>query len=201
MKIAANKKRSLALAVSTTVAFFASPLVATNARAADLPTLNAVALFNGQKEAGNTGLARKTKSVDVRAANPGEVIVTIIKGQGKETQSPPAAEGDMVVRNRCEETGNEEILIPAKKFAPRYEGPLGDGSLPGWQTYRPRGKMMGYFIVPESVGAFQFEAPWGEMMKAQPGDAIVQDPQDASDTYRVAEAAFKCTYEVVEPAR
>lgn len=60
---------------------------------------------------------------------------------------------------------------------------------------------MGYFTVPKSVGSFQFKAPWGEMMQARPGDAIVQDPEDAKDTYRVAEAAFKCTYEVVEKAR
>ncbi len=171
------------------------------AHAEGVKTIDVVAFFTAQKEAGTTGMARKTMVVDVRPAKPGEVIVTFIKGQGKETQSPPAVEGDMVVRNRCEETGNEEILVSAEKFAPRYEGPVGDGFAPGWQTYRPRGKMMGYFTVGESVGAFQFVAPWGEMMQARPGDAIVQDPENANDTYRVAEAAFKCTYEVVEAAK
>lgn len=175
---------------------FAGLVVAAHAQG--VKTIDVVAFFTAQKEAGTTGMARKTKAVDVRPAKPGEVIVTFIKGQGKETQSPPAVEGDMVVRNRCEETGNEEILVPAEKFAPRYEGPAGDGFASGWQTYRPRGKMMGYFTVGESVGAFQFVAPWGEMMQARPGDAIVQDPENAKDTYRVAEAAFNCTYEVVE---
>jgi hypothetical protein len=33
-------------------------------------------------------------------------------------------------------------------------------------------------------------------MVARPGDAIVQDPANPSDTYRIAGAAFACTYEV-----
>ena len=36
-----------------------------------------------------------------------------------------AATGDMVVRNRCPESGNEEFLVPSAKFASRYEGPTG----------------------------------------------------------------------------
>jgi hypothetical protein len=38
-------------------------------------------------------------------------------------------------------------------------------------------------------------------MVALPGDAIVQVPTDESDTYRVAEAAFHCTYEIINPAK
>ena len=45
------------------------------------------------------------------------------RGQG--AQSPPAQPGDMVVRNRCPESGNEEILVTAAKFAERYEGRSG----------------------------------------------------------------------------
>ena len=52
-----------------------------------------------------------TKPVDVRPAEAGEVVVTIIKGEGKETESPPAKPGDMVVRNRGPETGNEPARI------------------------------------------------------------------------------------------
>ena len=82
---------------------------------------------------GGDGLARKTKIVDVREATPGEVVVTIIKGEGKETQSPPAKAGDMVVRNRCPESGNEEFLVPSAKFAARYEGPTGPAGDGGWR--------------------------------------------------------------------
>jgi hypothetical protein len=39
-------------------------------------------------------------------------------------------------------------------------------------------------------------------MVARPGDTIVQDLNNAKDTYRIAKAAFACTYEVLrEPQR
>src|SRR5262245_26299443 len=87
-------------------------------------TVDAVAYFQHIQDTRGAGLSRKTKPVDARPATPGEVIVTIIKGEGKETQSPPAKPGDMVVRNRCPETGNEEILVAAETFARRYQGPI-----------------------------------------------------------------------------
>ena len=49
-------------------------------------------------------------------------------------------------------------------------------------------------------GSFTFTAPWGEPMVARPGDAIVRSPQDPADTYRIAAAAFACTYEILRPA-
>ncbi len=158
------------------------------------------ALFAKAEADGRVGAARKTKPVDVRAATPGEIVVTIIAGEGKETQSPPAAAGDMVVRNRCPETGNEEILVSAAKFAQRYEGPIGDADAQGWAPYRPRGVEMLYLTLGADEGPFSFTAPWGEPMVARPGDAIVQDPSDRADTYRIAAAAFACTYEILRPA-
>src|SRR5687767_12781475 len=104
-------------------------------------------LFAKAEQEGRVGLARKTKTVDVRPARPGEVVVTVIAGEGKETQSPPAQAGDMVVRNRCAETGNEVILVTASKFAERYEGPTGPADAEGWRAYRPRGVEMLYFTV------------------------------------------------------
>ena len=160
-------------------------------------TVDVVAYFSQAQGAQGAGLARKTKPVDVRPAKPGEVIVTVIKGEGKETQSPPAKAGDMVVRNRCPETGNEEILVSAASFADRYEGPIGDAGADGWLPYRPRGVEMRFVVVSEQDGAFVFTAPWGQSMVAKPGDSIVQDVRDASDTYRVARAAFACTYQVI----
>ena len=148
------------------------------------------------------GLARKSKPVDVRPAKPGEIIVTMIKGEGKETQSPPAKPGDMVVRNRCPETGNEQFLVPAASFVERYEGPMGAPDADGWLPYRPRGVQIRFVMVTEQDGSFNFIAPWGERMIARPGDAIVQDLNNPKDTYRVAKAAFTCTYEVLrEPQR
>lgn len=159
--------------------------------------VDVVAYFQRAYETSGAGLARKTKPVDVRPAKPAEVIVTMIRGEGKETQSPAAKPGDMVVRNRCPETGNEEFLVTAESFYRRYEGPIGSGARDGWLPYRPLGIPMRFVVVEEQDGEFAFIAPWGERMVARPGDAIVQDPNNAKDTYRVAKVAFACTYEVV----
>jgi hypothetical protein len=158
------------------------------------------AMFDQAEREARVGVARKTMPVDVRPAEPGEVVVTVIAGEGKETQSPPAEPGDMVVRNRCPATGNEEILVSGAKFAQRYEGPVGPADDRGWAPYRPRGVEMRYFIVRRADGSFSFTAPWGEPMIARPGDAIVQSPDDPRDTYRIAAAAFECTYEILRPA-
>jgi hypothetical protein len=158
------------------------------------------AMFDQAEREARVGLARKTMPVDVRPAEPGEVVVTVIAGEGEETRSPPAQPGDMVVRNRCPETGNEAILVSAGKFAERYEGPVGLADADGWQAYRPRGIEMRYFVVRAADGDFTFIAPWGEPMVARPGDAIVRNPQDPADTYRIAAAAFACTYEILQPA-
>ena len=161
--------------------------------------IDVVAWFEKVSAQTGAGLARKTKPVDARPAKSGEVVVTVIKGEGKETQSPPAKPGDMVVRNRCEPTGNEEILVKSETFAKRYQGPIGRWAAHGWRAYQPRGVAMRFVIVREGDGTFTFDAPWGERMIARAGDAIVQDPKRPKDTYRIAKAAFDCTYEVVKP--
>ena len=157
------------------------------------------AFFQKARDAGREGLARKTKIVDVRAAKPGEVIVTIIKGEGEETRSKPAKDGDRVVRNRCPETGNEEFLVSASVFGKRYEGPVADPGADGWAPYRPVGVELRFVEVTDEDGAFTFTAPWGENMVARPGDAIVQDAANPKDTYRVQKASFACTYEILRP--
>ena len=156
-----------------------------------------IAYFENARAEGRDGIARKTRTVDVRPSTPGEVIVTTIRGEGKETQSAPAKPGDMVVRNRCPETGNEEILVAAGNFAKRYEGPIGAAGLDGWVPYLPQGVPMRFVVVRELDGEFTFVAPWGEKMIARPSDVIVQDVRNERDTYRIQKAAFACTYEVV----
>ena len=168
--------------------------------AASAADVDVQALFAKAQSDGRVGAARKTKPVDVRPAQPQEVVVTEIAGEGKETRSPPAKPGDMVVRNRCPETGNEEILVSAAKFAQRYEGPVGDAGADGWLPYRPKGVEMLYLTLRADEGPFTFTAPWGKAMVAKPGDAIVQDPNNSVDTYRIAAAAFACTYEIIRPA-
>ena len=160
--------------------------------------VDVVAYFQRIESIRGAGQAQKTKPVDARAAAPGEIIVTVIKGEGKETQSPPAKPGDMVVRNRCPETGNEEFLVSSESFSRKYQGPIGAAARDGWLPYRPRAIPMRFVVVAEQDGQFTFTAPWGESMVARPGDAIVQDPDNAKDTYRVAREAFACTYEVLQ---
>lgn len=181
--------------VMSTACLTMATIIAANAAEVDVQ-----ALFAKAEGDGRVGAARKTKPVDVRPAETGEIVVTIIAGEGKETQSPPAAAGDMVVRNRCPETGNEEILVSAAKFVQRYEGPIGEADAQGWAPYRPKGVEMLYLTLAANEGPFSFTAPWGEPMMARPGDAIVQDPNNPADTYRIAAAAFACTYEVLRPA-
>ena len=99
-----------------------------------------VALMERALVDGKTGTARKTKLVDARPAKVGEIIVTAIKGEGKETQSPPAKKGDWVVRNRCPETGNEQYLVTADRFTDRYRMTGAPVSAHGWREYRPIGR-------------------------------------------------------------
>jgi hypothetical protein len=177
-------------------------LLGVETMAAELPERDVHILFDSAEAAGRVGLARKTRPVDARPARPGEIVVTRLTGEGNETRSKPAEQGDWVVRNRSPTTGNEEYLVKANAFAERYEGPLSlaDGGI--WQAFRPRGSEMRFFVVSDSDGAFQFSAPWGELMPALPGDAIVRDPKAPKDTYRVAKAAFAGSYEITKlPAR
>jgi hypothetical protein len=134
----------------------------------------------------------------VRPARPGEVVVTVIAGEGKETQSRPAEKGDWVVRNRCKATGNEEYVVAAARFRDRYQGTGKAAEEDGWREYRPVGKVMRFFVLKPDHGEFVFTAPWGERMVAKPGDAIVQDPGNTEDTYRVAAASFACSYELLD---
>ena len=44
------------------------------------------AMFDQAERDAQVGIARKTRPVDVRPANPGEVVVTVIAGEGKEAE-------------------------------------------------------------------------------------------------------------------
>ena len=156
-----------------------------------------VALMERALVDGKTGTARKTKLVDARPAKVGEIIVTAIKGEGKETQSPPAKKGDWVVRNRCPETGNEQYLVTADRFTDRYRMTGAPVSAHGWREYRLIGRSVRFHVLPPGTAPFTFVAPWGEPMVARAGDALVQDPKNDKDVYRVAALSFACTYEIV----
>lgn len=171
-----------------------------------LPQKERIAYFTQAMQTGITGVAIKTKPVLARPAQEGEIITTIIKGEGIETVSEPAKAGDWVVKNICPETGNEEILVRKTKFAQRYntaeKSEINLASYPrDYQPFTPKGIEMNYFIVPESTPPFTMKAPWGELQRFQSGDAVVQSTTDNQDIYRIQKAAFECTYTILKPAR
>ncbi len=167
----------------------------------DLPRLSQIELFAKAKGANLTGTAHKTRAVDARPAREGEVVVTVIPGEGVETTSKPAEAGDWVVRSRCvaDNAANPQILVKSSRFPERYGPAKSRPDAQGFQEFHPSGQEMEFFFVAEATGAFQFVAPWGTPMVAKLGDAIVQIPGDPDDTYRIARAEFDCTYEVTKP--
>jgi hypothetical protein len=154
-------------------------------------------LVDRARAEGRTGLARKSRAVDVRPARVGEVIVTVIAGEGRETQSHPAAAGDWVVRNRIAETGDEQYLVDGGEFQERYRLADQPPGADGWRKALPLGQTVRYFVVSPEQGEFSFGAPWGEPMVARPGDAIVQDHDNPRNVWRVAAAAFAGSYELL----
>ncbi len=173
---------------------------APSATLGDLPRRDVHALFAAAEAAGRVGVGRKTRPVDARPARPGEVVVArIARRRGPGNQEQAGGRRRWVVRNRCPGTGDEECLVKTRTFAARYEGPLSAPDAEGWREFRPRGPELRFLLVSEREGGFRFTAPWGEEMPARLGDAIVRDPGRPEDTYRVAAAAFACTYEVVAP--
>ncbi len=164
-----------------------------------LPVKDRMEYFAEATEAGRAGVAQKTAPVTARLAVAGETVVSTLEGDGIETISSPAEEGDMVVRNDCGGS-QEEILVSEEKFPTRYGEPQAEPDANGYRPYLPLGERMNYINVPAEEPAFAMEAPWGEMMVVKPGDVIVQIPSDTQDIYRIYGPAFSCTYEVVEPA-
>ena len=86
--------------------------------------------------------------------------------------------------------------MSADKFIEKYDRTGTAPGRDGWQEFQPVGKDVRALVLTPEDGSFSFTAPWGEPMVAHPGDAIVQDLEDEKDVYRVAKAAFGCTYEV-----
>lgn len=151
-------------------------------------------------DAGNrTGVARKTRDVLARPAVPGEIVVTLIRGEGEETRSKPAEAGDWVVQNICDATGNEEILVKKTAFTRRYGSALTPSDSGNRQRFRPQGEPMDYLVITQEK-PFVIIAPWGEKQRVMKGDVLLRSRQDPQDSYRIQKAAFDCTYQVITSA-
>ncbi|HGJ5892021.1 MAG TPA: hypothetical protein ACHBZA_12130 [Arsenophonus apicola] len=165
------------------------------------PTKDIVAYFKQAQQEGLTGIAQKSKSVYARLATPGEIIKTIIKGVGTELISPPAQEGDWVVENICPATGNEQYLVEEAKFHQYYHDPVTVLGKPNYLRFIPTGKMMNYFIVPETESAFTFINSWGKKQLLRAGDIVIQPVSQPQNFYRVPKQSFLCTYNIVVTAQ
>lgn len=162
-----------------------------------LPVQDRSQLFSDAGE--RTGIARKTREVLARPAVPGEIVVTIIRGEGEETRSKPSEAGDWVVQNICEATGNEEILVKKMAFTRRYGNALTLPDNENRQRFRPQGEPMDYLVITQEE-PFVIIAPWGEKQRVMKGDVLLRSRHDPQDSYRIQKAAFNCTYQVITPA-
>ncbi|MFV9998233.1 MAG: hypothetical protein AB8W37_12770 [Arsenophonus endosymbiont of Dermacentor nuttalli] len=118
-------------------------------------------------------MRKKSKSIYARLATPGEVIETTIKGVGTEAISPPAQDGDWVVENICPATGNEQYLVEKDKFHQNYHDPVTVLGKPNYLRFIPTGKMMNYFIVPETESSFTFINSWGKKQLLRVGVIVI----------------------------
>lgn len=139
-------------------------------------------LFKEAERDGRVHSYKKYGVVQVKLANVGERIVTIINGK-KETENV-ATEGSVIVVN----PGGERYIISRNKFDERYKGtPTKE-----WTTAIAKGRCRAFRYTGDS---FSFLAPWEEKMIVDSGDYIVQSKEgDYNDIYRIAQEAFKQTY-------
>lgn len=110
------------------------------------------------------------------------------------------------MQNICPETGNEEILVKKAKFAQRYntteKNEINLVSYPNdYQPFYPKRDRNELFYCAGIYNCFAMKAPWGELQRFQPGDAVVQSTTDNQDIYRIQKAAFECTYTILKPAK
>ena len=156
------------------------------------------AMFEQAAREARLGLARKT----IRSTSGRRRPARSWSPRSPARARRPGARGRSRVTGgpqRCPATGNEAILVSAAKFAERYEGPMGPGcrGLAALPAARHRDAVFRF-----AAGRWQLHlhGPLGRAEAARPGDAIVRSPQDPADTYRIAAAAFACTYEILRPA-
>ena len=136
---------------------------------------------------------QKNKNVLARRAQAGELIATHT-ADGLETINT-AGEGDFIVRNQT--AAGEEYVVPAHKFAQRYELYRTTGG--EWLEYVSKGRIVAIEITSELLQTldlpleFHFEALWKEDMVARAGDFLAS-PSDFSEIYRIARKEFFETY-------
>lgn len=104
-------------------------------------------------------------------------------------------------KNICPATGNEQYLVEEAKFHQYYHDPVTVLGKPNYLRFIPTGKMMNYFIVPETESAFTFINSWGKKQLLRAGDIVIQPVSQPQNFYRVPKQSFLCTYNIVVTAQ
>ena len=156
--------------------------------------------FDLRKKAGDTKMYKKSGRFGLRAAIPGEVIITIIDGKKETTNT--AQEDDAVVRG----AKGELYIIDGIKASSRYliVRPLTEE----FQEYEASGLIDAYEYTGEPI---QFTASWNEVMICEPGDylasPIIPHGQGVTmeyrepvkhEVYRIERGAFFKTYNQID---
>lgn len=129
----------------------------------------------------------KFAEVDVRAAIPGECIVTVTS-DGEETKNHAGVD-DVVVRNHTE--AQEQYILTQTQLKKRYA--FVHHAASGWDIYRARGECRALRYDGEET---TFLAIWNAPMILKPGDWIVTPLPDKNEVYRIAQKEFKETYKL-----
>ena len=153
--------------------------------------------FGAALARGRVGCAQKVAEVEARRATVGERIITFIAGEGIETVSRRACNGDWVVRSCSRETGYEEQLVDPETFETRYIPAGARSDDDGFSRFNARWCPVRFCVVGKEEGDFAMLAPWGEMQRFGPGDAVVQLLRSPSDIYRVHRLAFAQSYRIL----
>ena len=132
---------------------------------------------------GNAKTYVKFARIQAVQANGGEAIETVLADGTVETSNVANA-GDWIVTN----PGGEQYIVPADKFAKKYEAATDLGA--GW--FKPKGGPQKFVQIPRDMKVM---ASWGEEQTLKKGAYLnVTNPEDI---YGVAEAEFHDTYKLL----
>ena len=126
----------------------------------------------------------KFKNIQVRPAEPGEQVQTILADGTKETEPRTAEEGDLVVKNLA---GPEQWIMKPNVLAKKYV----ETDKPG--VFKPKG---GPMLAAELQETIQFQPPmWGgDVQTVKAGGFLLMDPTNNKDIYGIGRDEFFNTY-------
>lgn len=138
---------------------------------------------------------RKSQPIHAYIADENEHITTTLDGK-KETENK-ANKGDYVVKNLT--FSGEQYIVPEEKFYQLYS--FSKNIDQKWDEYIPQGEIKVLNVDQEllsllkSSSPFYINTPWGELQLVEKGDKLVTPLPNKNEIYRIANSAFKETYQ------